>query len=94
MAMIDPSETTIACRWTISDGLVVADEACRRIDTLIGGYLIALAHDESGWDVLYRDPADGRFWELTYPQSEMHGGGPAQLQLVAPEVARKKCGWG
>jgi hypothetical protein len=43
-----------------------------------------LGHDQSGWETLYRDPGTGSFWEITYPQSRMHGGGPRQLSEIAP----------
>lgn len=46
-----------------------------------------LGHDPSGWDTLYRDPATGTLWEVIYPQSYMHGGGPRQLSEIAPSVA-------
>ena len=36
-----------------------------------------------GWETLYRDPDDGRFWKLTFPKSYMHGGGPPALILVS-----------
>jgi len=39
----------------------------------------ASATDYNGWDVLYLDPADGRYWERILPSSEMHGGGPADF---------------
>jgi hypothetical protein len=55
---------------------VVGDETCRRIERLIKKHLVELGRDRFGWEVLYRDPNDGRFWELTYPHGEMHSGGP------------------
>ncbi len=30
--------------------------------------------------MLYRDPADNRLWELSYPNSALHGGGPPMLR--------------
>ena len=33
------------------------------------------------WAVLYRD-ADGAVWEVTFPQSEMQGGGPRRLRRL------------
>jgi hypothetical protein len=43
-----------------------------------------------GWDVLYRDPRDGRFWELTYPHGDVQGGGPPRLHLLSVEELRGK----
>jgi hypothetical protein len=93
MTRIAPSETVLTGRW-ISDnkGQLVADETCRRIQTLIGNHLEALGTDASGWDALYRDPADKRLWELIYPQSELSGGGPPELRHVSLSEARQKYG--
>ena len=52
-----------------------------RIQQLIRDELVKIARDLTGWRVLYRDPKDGRLWQLSYPQSEMHGGGPGQAHL-------------
>lgn len=90
--MIAPNETLLTGKWVLSQGRVVGDATCERIDKLIGGYLVKLGHDQSGWDTLYRDPKDGRFWELIYPQSEMHGGGPPELRYLSPEEAAPKYG--
>lgn len=47
-----------------------------------------LAVDTSGWLSLYRDPATGALWEVSYPQSEMHGGGPRRLALISMDAAK------
>jgi hypothetical protein len=49
-----------------------------------------LGHDHSGWETLYRDPATGAPWEVTFPHSEMHGGGPRQLSQIALSAAAAK----
>jgi hypothetical protein len=51
------------------------DRALAQLDKLAG--------DASGWLNLYRDPVTGDLWEVSYPQGEMHGGGPRQLARVA-----------
>lgn len=60
---------------------MVGDNACVRIDALISSYLKKLGYSpESGaWETLFLDPDDGRYWELTYPHGEWHGGGPPAL---------------
>jgi hypothetical protein len=40
--------------------------------------------------VLYVDASDGRYWELIYPDSQLHGGGPPTLRNLSEASARKK----
>ncbi|MSQ91402.1 MAG: hypothetical protein EXR87_00495 [Gammaproteobacteria bacterium] len=89
---LTPLDTDLIGAWLMKKGAVTADRACRRIDWLIANHLVQLGVDASGWDELYRDPDDGRLWELTWPQSEMHGGGPPRLTCVAVDAARAKYG--
>ena len=51
-----------------------------------------LAITDGGWSALHFDPADGRFWEYTYPQSELHGGGPPLMHVLSEAEAREKYG--
>ena len=69
---------------------MAADAAAARIDRLINGLLIKIGTDLSGWETLYRDPQDGRYWELTFPQSEMQGGGPPRLRHISDKEATQK----
>jgi Immunity protein 27 len=87
---IQLTETQITGKWLSRDGRAFGDETCERINELVRSHLKKLGHDTSGWEVLYRDPDDGRLWELTYPQSELHGGGPPQLRCLTLDEARKK----
>ena len=89
---IQPTETLLSGKWLSRDGRAVGDEACDRINGLVRSHLRKLGHDASGWEVLYRDPDDGRLWELTYPQSELHGGGPPQLRCLTLDEALRKYG--
>ena len=92
MVKLSPNETDLVGEWMVVDGRVVGNEACERIDLLISEYLEHVATDASGWEQLYRDPEDGRYWELTYPRSWMHGGGPRRLTCLTPEEAQAKYG--
>jgi hypothetical protein len=85
---IEPEETDIVGQWVVQDGRVIADEATRRIELLIKEHLEIVA--ACGWEQLFLDPTDGRFWERTFPKSEMHGGGPPRLTVIDEEKAHIK----
>jgi len=89
---ITAEETEVRGNWILEGGAVVADEMCRRIEWLRSNWLQRVSTDSSGWEVLYKDPHDGRYWELTYPQSELHGGGPPNLRYISDESAKSKYG--
>lgn len=90
--MINPNEEQIIGNWTLRDNEVLADDVCRRIESLVANHLHCISTDSSGWDVLYRDPTDQRLWELTYRRSEMHNGGPPALNLISGADAAWKYG--
>ena len=89
---IDASETEIVGAWIRVSGQVRSDESESRIQWLIANALNKVATDRSGWELLYRDPQDGRYWELTYPRSELQGGGPPALRYMSNECAAQKYG--
>ena len=67
-----------------------SDAIALRIGRLTSEALILVAHSEDGWSTLYRDPVDGRYWEHTYPQSELHGGGPPRLAFIPADEAQHR----
>ena len=87
---IKPEETSFLGEFKVVDGKLTRNEICHRIDFLITHYLRKVAG--GGWETLYQDPSDGRYWELTYPEGEMHGGGPPRLRSLPPEEAEGKYG--
>jgi hypothetical protein len=89
---IEPNESEIRGVWEARGGSVAESGACDRIRELVSTHLRELARDSTGWDVLLLDPDDGRYWELTYPSSESHGGGPPLLRAIARQVAEQKYG--
>lgn len=78
--------------WRLVNNVVVADFVCQRIEHLIKHELERVGADAGGWDTLFRDPADGRLWELIYQQSDSQGGGAPRLTCIEAEVARHKYG--
>lgn len=86
---IKADEIEIKGNWVAEGGSVVADDNCRRIDWLTAN-LQRIYTDNSGWEILYQNPEDGRFWELTYPESGCHGGGPPSLRNITEEIAKTK----
>lgn len=68
-------ETRLVGKWYSTADGIVGNDACDRIDDVTENHIRRLSTDSSGWDTLYIDPDDGRYWELLYPQSEMHAGG-------------------
>lgn len=84
------TESKLVGKWIYDNGVMRKDEITQQIEWLINNHLKKIATDETGWDVLYADPDDSRLWELTYPQSEMHGGGPPSLTYISNEEAKKK----
>ncbi len=91
MTELAPEEGDLRGDWLVqSDQSVVADATEQRIEWLIKWRLQRIADDSSGWETLYRDPRDGRLWELTHPQAQMHGGGPRRLHVVSRDEAAAK----
>ncbi len=74
----------------INNGNVEFDDTSLRIGDLISDYLIRIADDKTGWDVLFQDPNDNLYWELTYPNCELQGGGAPLLSEVSYETSKTK----
>jgi len=87
---IQPKEIKLVGDWKDGSKGIVKDDVCLRIEWLISDHLEKLGSDDSGWDVLFRDPDDSRLWELIYPQSELQGGGPPCLRNISRNDAIAK----
>ncbi len=87
-----PDEQELRGTWKSVTGKMEADENCRRIEKLTQEYLHEIARDTSGSDVLFLDPSDGRYWELVYEDSGLHGGGAPKLTCLPHEEAKEKYG--
>jgi hypothetical protein len=75
--------------WLVRNNELIADEVCQEIEHLISTRLERVASREEDWTVLYIDPNDQSYWELTYPQSEMRGGGPPRQAKLSIESVRR-----
>jgi hypothetical protein len=87
---IAPEETRLVGGWEFVGGAVSPDSVTKRIIQLTSDYLTKIATNENGWKTLYRDPGDARLWELTFPQSNFHGGGPPMLLQIGTGEARSR----
>ena len=87
-----PDERLLVGGWVEREGRQTLDDVDRRIFWLVSRRLVARGQASGGWDQLYEDPRDGRFWELTFPEGSLHGGGPRRLECVAALVVREKYG--
>ena len=91
MAELAPEEVDLRGNWIVQkDRSIVGDATEQRIEWLTTQMLEHIVNDSSGWETLYRDPRDGRLWELTYPQSGLHGGGPRHLHFLSRDEAAAK----
>jgi hypothetical protein len=91
---INKIENRLHGSWFYNGDSVVEDGVSKRINLLIKDYLIKIATSQSGWKILYQDPEDKRYWELTYPDSESHGGGAPTLLNIREDEARQKFKFG
>jgi hypothetical protein len=85
-------ETDLVGKWLVDGTRTVADQICERIQYLTEKSLerLAVSRMYGAWETLFRDPKDARLWERTYPQGEMHGGGPPRLRAISEQEAREK----
>jgi hypothetical protein len=90
-AELRPEERLVEGSWEQGVGSV-HDAADRRIFWLVSRRLTLVATAEGGWRQLFRDPRDGRLWELTFPHGSLHGGGPRRLECVPAPRARERYG--
>lgn len=89
---IQPEETELSGRWLVENGSVHGDDTCQRIRWLTSQHLqkVAISKEWGAWETLFQDPDDGRYWEQTYPDSWMQGGGPPLLRQLSPQEAHAK----
>jgi len=81
-AMIRADETLIEGQWASSRGCALRDANCDRILALVQSYLRRL-ESRGGKGHFFKDPSDGRIWELSHPQHHLPGGGPPRLRQLS-----------
>ncbi len=84
------TESVLEGAWIFENGKNVDDAVSKRIQFLIADVLTKVAESDDGWDTLYIDTYDSRYWELTYPDSHLHGGGAPLLKNISNEDVEKK----
>jgi hypothetical protein len=68
MMRLQPKETLLVGKWELIGGRMQVDPTEERIERLVAASLEKVASAAGGWEILYRDCADGRYWELTFPR--------------------------
>lgn len=84
------SETILVGAWVIQSGQVVADDVSKRIEYLTQNILKEVASSDDGWDLLYRNVDDSRYWELIHPDNDSHGAGAPTLKCLSRQEAEQK----
>ena len=90
MKLLSKDETEVIGSWISENNKIKADEICDRIEWLVENHLTKLAVSEDGWDALYKDPIDSRFWMHRYPKSHLLGGGPPALTCISEAAAKER----
>lgn len=89
-SILKENEKLLKGGWIIKNGKISIDSITERIEYLIFNCLKKIQDSSDGWDMLYKDPNDSRYWELVYIESESHGGGAPTLRLISKERIEEK----
>lgn len=80
---LQPHETELRGAFLREGCRTRGDTVCARIEWLRTERLERIAVSSSGLDTLYRDPRDGRLWELRFED------GPPALRVIDEAAAAK-----
>lgn len=85
MKKLKPHEVELVGAWIKGPSGIQGDGTCQRIRWLVSEVLkiVGIEKNSGGWETLYQDPADKRYWLLWYPQGENQGGGPPALKHLS-----------
>jgi len=75
------NEKVIIGKWKFENGKVTADSNCKIIENMIKNDFTKIGTSKDGWTTKYK-ANDGTIWELSYPESHLHGGGPPKLVQI------------
>jgi hypothetical protein len=78
--MADPND--LRDLWYSEDGKMLAGADALAINEMLATKLEEVRTDVTNWIVIFRHRDTNQLWELSYPQSELHGGGPRRLRLI------------
>ena len=81
------SSDSLLGSWVVKDSKVVTDAVGQEIEDRLRKYSRLAKSKDGDWAILYIDRELNEFWELTYPQSHLHGGGPKALSRITEEEA-------
>ncbi|MFV0553131.1 MAG: Imm27 family immunity protein [Mangrovibacterium sp.] len=81
--IIKKNETLLMSKWIFNGVDVELDDVGRRIEWLISNCLKEISIDATGWNRLYLDLNDNRYWELIYLDGEQQGGGAPTLRCLS-----------
>jgi hypothetical protein len=56
----------------------------------VNNRFVKIAASTTDWETLYKNSEDESLWELSYPYSGMHGGGPPKLTKLTERSASLK----
>jgi hypothetical protein len=68
-------------KWSFENGEIIPDDNCHLIEKMLQNELKELESIQDSWTKIYEEQ-NGTLWELTYPESHLHGGGPPKLKRL------------
>jgi len=64
----------------------------KSVDDFVTLNCVKIATDDTGWDSLFFNKKAQQYWVKTYPNSELHGGGQPELELISEKTAKELFG--
>jgi hypothetical protein len=83
--------TDLVDQWAGHGSELGVEGDTEKINALLSEELIKLSTADDGWRTLLQHRLTGALWELSYPQAEMHGGGPRRLRQLPHQQPEGWC---